>query len=256
MLILLSPAKTLDMDPTDLALHTQPEALADSRKLIDVMRKKSAGSVAKLMGLSPKLAELNVERYRDYETPFTLNQGSKQALLAFKGDVYRDWPHDSYSEEDYHYAQDHLRILSGLYGALRPMDLIFPYRLEMGTKLKTRRGKTLYDFWGSRITAQLNEALQAQGDRTVVNLASNEYFKSVKVPELKAELVTPTFLDTKNGATKIISFFAKKARGQMAHWIIKERVTSPVDLRTYTLDGYAWDASRSLDNKPTFVRVH
>ena len=256
MLILLSPAKTLDMDPTDLALHTQPEALAESQKLIEVMRKKSVASVSKLMGLSAKLAELNVERYRDYEAPFTLNQGSKQALLAFKGDVYRDWPHDAYSEADYQYAQAHLRILSGLYGALRPMDLIFPYRLEMGTKLATRRGKTLYDFWGSRITAQLNEALEAQGDRTVVNLASNEYFKSVKVPKLKGELVTPTFLDTKNGATKIISFFAKKARGQMAHWIIKERVEKTEDLRSYTLDGYAWDASRSTDNKPTFVRVH
>ncbi len=254
VLILLSPAKSLDFEPTDVALHTQPDALEDSQRLIDVMRKKSSASVAKLMGLSTKLADLNVERYRTYETPFVLNQGAKQALLAFKGDVYRQWPLADYDDADFAYAQAHLRILSGLYGALRPMDLIRPYRLEMGTRLKTRRGKNLYDFWGARITKALNAALAEQGDRIVVNLASNEYYGSVHTKALEAQVISPVFKDYKNGTFKIISFYAKAARGQMAHYLLKNRIADPEGLTAFDGNGYFYDAETSTPDKPVFLR--
>lgn len=254
MLILLSPAKSLDFEPTGVGLHTQPAHLDDSDELIGALRERSVDEVAKLMSLSPKLAEMNVERYRAFARPFVLNQGAKQALLAFKGDVYRDWPHAEYSDEDFDWAQRHLRILSGLYGALRPLDLIQPYRLEMGTRLKTARGRNLYDFWGHRITEALNAALAEQEGRLVVNLASNEYFKSVRRERLTGDLVSPTFRDWKSGQYKIISFFAKRARGMMAHWLIANRVLTREAIDTFDLGGYRHDPITSTHAVPVFVR--
>jgi len=254
MLILLSPAKSLDFSPSTLDTHTEPELLDDSDRLIATLQKKSKKKVAALMSLSDSLAELNVERYQSYARPFRLNEGAKQALLAFKGDVYREWPLDSYSEADFQFAQAHLRILSGLYGALRPLDLIRAYRLEMGTRLTTRRGKNLYDFWGSRITASLNKALAESGDELVINLASNEYFSSVKKKELDARIISPVFKDWKNGKYKIISFFAKRARGAMAHHLIRERVRDEAGLLAFTAQGYAYDPSSSTPDAPVFLR--
>lgn len=256
MLVLLSPAKTLDMDPSPVGLSTVPAALDDADELIQTMRGYSVGDVQSLMKLSPKLAELNVNRYRDYERPAVLGDGSKQALLAFKGDVYRDWPHADYSPEDFEYAQRHIRILSGLYGVLRPMDLIRPYRLEMGTRLKTERGRNLYDFWAERVTPLLNQALAEQGsdDRIVLNLASNEYFGAVRPEALDGTLVTPTFKDNKNGKYKVISFYAKRARGQMAHFVVKNRVETLKALHGFELMGYRWDEPSSTPANPVFLR--
>lgn len=255
MLVLLSPAKTLDMEPSFVSpLATVPEALEEADALIETMRAYSSAGVQKLMKLSPKLAELNVQRYRDYQRPELLGDGSKQALLAFKGDVYRDWPHDEYSDEDFAFAQAHIRILSGLYGVLRPMDLIRPYRLEMGTRLKTKRGKTLYDFWDTRVTQLVNEALAAQGDDVVLNLASNEYFGAIRAEALAGRVITPTFKDLKNGAYKIISFYAKRARGQMAHFVVERRLTDVAGLQAFDGMGYRWDPGMSTDARPVFLR--
>ena len=254
MLILLSPAKSLDFDPTDIAIHSAPQLLDESERLIKKLKSRSAKSLGRLMGLSDNLAELNFNRYQAYETPFKLNQGAKQALLAFKGDVYREWPLDTYDSDDFEYAQQRLRILSGLYGALRPMDLIMPYRLEMGTALRTSRGKDLYKFWGGRITKALNESLQEQGDDLVINLASNEYFKSVVTKDINGRIISPVFKDYKNGQFKIISFFAKKARGLMAHYLIKNRIESVEGLTDFDLDGYFYDEPSSTPDAPMFLR--
>ena len=254
MLILLSPAKNLDFTPTDVTLCSEPEHLDDTDKLIGTLSKKSVKSVARLMSLSDKLAQLNVDRYRSYQRPFKLNDGAKQSLLAFNGDVYRDWPLHEYANDDLEYAQAHLRILSGLYGVLRPLDLIRPYRLEMGTPLRTRRGKNLYQFWGKRITHALNGALEAQGDNLVVNLASNEYFSSVQTKHLDASVASPVFKDYKNGKYKIISFFAKRARGMMAHYLIKNRVGSLDGLQGFNFEGYRYDPKGSTAEAPLFLR--
>lgn len=254
MLTLLSPAKSLDFDSTSVETFTQPELLDESDRLIAILKGKSQEEVAGLMSLSAKLAELNVDRFQSYDRPFVLNEGAKQALLAFTGDVYRDWPLESYDDDDFAYAQDHLRILSGLYGALRPLDLIRPYRLEMGTRLSNERGKNLYEFWGTRITESLNATLSATGSEFVVNLASNEYFSSVKKRELEGALVSPVFKDWKNGKYKIISFFAKRARGAMAHYLLKNRVEDLDGLRAFDGDGYGLDEESSTPASPVFLR--
>ncbi len=254
MLILLSPAKSLDFSLSAVDAHSVPQQLEETDALIKTLRAKSQDEVADLMGLSEKLAELNFDRYQSYERPVSPDENSKQALLAFTGDVYRDWPLDTYNAADFEYAQGHLRILSGLYGALRPLDLIRPYRLEMGTRLATERGTNLYQFWGSSITDKLNETLKDTGDDTVVNLASNEYFSSVKKRELNAEIVSPVFKDWKNGKYKIISFFAKRARGAMAHYLLKNRVESVEGLRAFDSDGYRFDEEASTPDAPVFLR--
>jgi cytoplasmic iron level regulating protein YaaA (DUF328/UPF0246 family) len=205
------------------------------------------------MGISEKLGALNRDRYSAWRTPFTKTH-AKQAILAFKGDVYRGLDAESFSADDFKFAQKHLRILSGLYGVLRPLDLILPYRLEMGTMLKNDRGTNLYDFWGDGITTELNKQLRALKSSTVVNLASVEYFKSVNDEALDADVLTPTFLDQKNGQYKIISFYAKKARGLMASWIIRNRVTDQKQLRKFKVGGYAYSAELSTSDQPTFVR--
>jgi cytoplasmic iron level regulating protein YaaA (DUF328/UPF0246 family) len=254
MLILLSPAKSLDFSPSAVTTFTEPELLDEADRLIATLRKKSKKKVAALMSLSDSLAELNVERYQSYERPFVLNGGAKQALLAFKGDVYREWPLDTYSDADFAFAQDHLRILSGLYGSLRPLDLIRPYRLEMGTQLKTRRGKNLYAFWGGRITEALNRTLDPSGDDLVINLASNEYFSAVKRARIQGHIVSPVFKDWKNGRYKIISFFAKRARGAMADHLIRNRVGDLAGLRAFDAGGYRYDPATSTEDAPVFLR--
>ena len=255
MLTLLSPAKTLDFEtPPVTDQHSLPDYLDDSAELIDVLRKYSPDEIGALMKLSPKLSELNVQRYSDWKIPFPEGE-SKAAVLAFKGDVYTGLDADNMSKDDLDYAQGHLRILSGLYGLLRPLDLILPYRLEMGTKLGNDRGKDLYAFWGDKITDALNELTEQSGINTIVNLASNEYFKSVKPKALKADLITPVFRDEKNGKYKIISFYAKKARGLMAAYQITQRIDNPEDLKKFYVAGYRFSEEESTATEWVFKRA-
>ena len=254
MIIVVSPAKTLDYEtalPTEK--FTDADFLQDSKKLIGILKKKSTDDIKGLMGLSDKLSQLNVDRYQSWKLPFT-QENSRQGLFAFKGDVYVGLDAYSFSQEDIDFAQDHLRILSGLYGVLRPLDLMQPYRLEMGTKLENAKGKNLYEFWGSKISKSLNDA-QPQGEADVlVNLASNEYFSAVDKKSLKARVVTPAFYDWKNDKYKMISFFAKKARGYMASWIIRNKVTDPEEFKSFDVDGYYYSEERSEADKPVFLR--
>ncbi|MGM0563732.1 MAG: peroxide stress protein YaaA [Pseudomonadota bacterium] len=254
MLIVISPAKKLDFDnaaPTDRA--TQPEFLDEAGTLIDELRQYDEAGIAKLMKLSDKLAALNTERYRDFTTPFT-PQNAKASLFAFKGDVYTGLAAETLPAEALDYTQRHLRILSGLYGVLRPLDLMQPYRLEMGTRLPNRRGKNLYEFWGDTITRTVSKALDDSGDRTLVNLASNEYFKSVDSQSLDARVVTPQFKDRKNGEYKMIGLFAKRARGLMTRYAIDQRIESPEDLKHFDWEGYRYNESLSSENDWVFTR--
>lgn len=254
MLTLLSPAKTLDFEtPPVTDQSSMPDYLDESACLIDILREYSSDDVAALMKLSSKLADLNVQRYSDWEIPFPKGQ-AKAAILAFKGDVYTGLDADNLSEADLDYAQDHLRILSGLYGLLRPLDLILPYRLEMGTKLENSSGKDLYAFWDEKLTDAINELTGASGINTVVNLASNEYFKAVSRKKLKANLVTPVFKDEKNGKYKIISFYAKKARGMMAAYQIRERIEDAEDLKAFDVVGYRYNEEESTATDWVFKR--
>tara|TARA_Y100001001_G_scaffold47492_1_gene43125 strand:+ start:181 stop:957 length:777 start_codon:yes stop_codon:yes gene_type:complete len=254
MLMVISPAKTLDYDtPPVIEQSTQPRFVEHSVELIDVLREKSPQDIAKLMSLSDKLASLNVARYGSWERESTL-QNAKQALLAFKGDVYTGLNAEDFSADDFAFAQQHLRMLSGLYGLLRPLDLMQPYRLEMGTKLANARGKDLYAFWGERISQWLNEDLAAQGDQVLLNLASQEYFGAVKPKALNARIIDTVFKDQKNGQYKIISFYAKKARGLMARYVIKERLQDPEGLKDFNLDGYRFDPASSSENQLVFLR--
>lgn len=257
MLSVLSPAKSLDYD-TKLATKkfSEPELLDQSEALVEVMAKKSPEAISKLMSISPSLGELNFQRFQEWERPFT-PENSRPALLAFNGDVYAgmDAP-GSFGERDFTHAQKTLRILSGLYGVLRPLDLMQPYRLEMGTKLETKAGPNLYSFWGDEITDTLNQAIEASpGAKVLVNLASNEYFGSVNTDRIEAPIVAPVFLDAKgDGEHKIVSFFAKRARGAMAGWMITNRVTSRSALSDFDAMGYAYDEARSTEDRPTFTR--
>ena len=254
MLSILSPAKSLDFEnPACVKTFSQPDFLVDSQELIDVLRNFSPEVIRELMGLSEKLANLNMERYRAWDRPFT-ETNAKQALLAFQGDVYVGLEANTFRARDFTFAQKHLRILSGLYGLLRPLDLIQPYRLEMGTRLATARGKSLYDFWGTRITEALNQSLAAAKCDTLVNLASNEYFKSVKAKQINANVLTPAFKDWKNDQYKMISFFAKKARGMMAGYLVRNRVKTRDDLLAFDGGGYAYNKDLSTEDKPVFTR--
>ncbi len=254
MLIVISPAKTLDFEtPPKTRKFTIPEFLDDSAELIDELRELEPYKLSELMGISPKLADLNANRYHAWSLPFT-NLNAKQSVLAFKGDVYGGLDADNLSEDELQYAQGHLRILSGLYGVLKPLDLMQPYRLEMGTRLKTRRGKDLYTFWHDRINAAINAELSKEKDPVLVNLASNEYFKSVKADELKARIVTPVFKEKRNGEYKLISFLAKKARGLMSRYIIRNRLADPDDLRGFDLEDYCYNKDLSAEDRPVFTR--
>ncbi|MFC3396734.1 peroxide stress protein YaaA [Brenneria rubrifaciens] len=254
MLITLSPAKTLDYtSPLPTQRYSQPELLDYSSQLIAVCKTLTPAEIASLMRLSDKLAGLNAARFNDWHPDFTPDN-ARQALLAFKGDVYTGLAAEDFSEEDFDFAQKHLRMLSGLYGVLRPLDLMQPYRLEMGTKLSNKAGKDLYSFWGGTITDKLNQALSEQGDDILVNLASDEYFKAVQPKKLQATLIKPVFLDEKNGKFKVISFYAKKARGLMSRFIIQNRLTQPDQLKYFDLEGYFFEEAESSDHELVFKR--
>ncbi|MEZ5536148.1 MAG: peroxide stress protein YaaA [Thiolinea sp.] len=255
MLILISPAKKLDYEsPLGTELHTQPQFLDHAQMLIDQLKGYEPHDIAELMHLSDKLALLNFERFQDWQQPFTPEE-ARPAVLAFKGDVYTGMEADTMDEATLEYAQQHLRILSGLYGVLRPLDLMRPYRLEMGTALQNARGKDLYAFWDGIITEKLNADLAESGSEVVVNLASNEYFKSVNKKALNGRLITPAFKDWKNGQYKMISFFAKKARGMMSRYLLEQRVDDAQQITAFEQDGYAFNAelTRNLD-EPVFTR--
>ena len=254
MLIVISPAKNLDYEstlPTNLA--TKPGLLKESELLAKVLKNMAPHELSELMGISDKLGVLNYDRYQTWQPPFN-KKNARQAMYAFKGDVYIGLDAYQFNDEDAEFAQDHLRILSGLYGILRPLDLIQPYRLEMGTKLKNERGKDLYEFWGDIPTKHINKQLKALDSDCLVNLASNEYFKSVRVAQLNADMITPVFKDKKNGEYKIISFFAKKARGLMSAYIIKNRLTSQDDLKGFDWGGYAYNEAMSSDKQWIYTR--
>lgn len=256
MLFLLSPAKKLDYDsPLHIETHTQPLFVDQAAGLIKVLKTKSAEDISELMSLSPALSELNVQRYAHWKRSFT-QANSRQAVLAFNGDVYEGLDAASLSAADLAYAQDHLRILSGLYGVLRPLDLIHPYRLEMGTKLANPGGKDLYAFWGETLTDSLNaELAQAPaGSAALVNLASEEYFKAVKPKKLAAPVIDCVFEDWKGGKYKIISFYAKRARGLMARYAITNRIDRPEGLKGFDLEGYGFDADASEARRLVFRR--
>ncbi|WP_100159170.1 peroxide stress protein YaaA [Proteus columbae] len=255
MLITISPAKTLDFESPLATTHfTQPELLKHSQQLIEECRKLSSSDIASLMKISDKLAGLNAARFGEWQPNFT-PENARQAILAFKGDVYTGMQAELFSEDDFQFAQQHLRMLSGLYGVLRPLDLMQPYRLEMGIKLKNKKGSDLYQFWGNTITETLNKALEEQGDNVLINLASDEYFKSVNPKKLNADIIKPVFLDEKNGKYKVISFYAKKARGLMSRFIIQEKLTNKVQLKEFDLEGYQFNSAESEGNTLVFKRA-
>ncbi|WP_394240287.1 peroxide stress protein YaaA [Vibrio astriarenae] len=254
MLIVVSPAKTLDYEsPLATQRFTQPELIEHSAQLIEECRKLTPSDVSALMKVSDKIAGLNVARFEQWSETFT-QDNARQAILAFKGDVYTGLEAESLDEAGFDYAQKHLRMLSGLYGLLKPLDLMQPYRLEMGTKLANPRGTNLYQFWGEIITDKLNQAIAEQGDNVLINLASNEYFKAVKPKKLDATVITPVFKDCKNGQYKVISFYAKKARGMMARYIIDNKVDSIEALTKFDVAGYYFSEEESSDKELVFKR--
>ena len=254
MLAIISPAKTLDFETPSLTNSSScPEFLDHSQNLIDTLRTLPQSKLCSLMSISSKLAALNEQRYQDWSLPFTTSN-AKQAIMAFKGDVYTGFTFEEYNEKDFAYAQKHLRILSGLYGLLRPLDLIQPYRLEMGTKLATPQGKNLYDFWGSKLTNALNGAIKNSGIQILVNLASNEYYNAVDKTVLQGRVITPIFKDYKNGDLKIISFFAKKARGAMSDYLVRHRINKPEGLKEFKGLGYRFNENLTKNDNWVFTR--
>ena len=254
MLAIISPAKRLDYDsPVPTRKHTQPQFLDDSAELIGELRQLAPPDIADLMGISSNLAETNADRYATWQPPFT-RRNARQAILAFKGDVYLGLDAYAYTERDFTWAQKHIRILSGLHGLLKPLDLVQPYRLEMGTRLKTGRGRDLYGFWGGKVTDSLNEALAAQRQPLLINLASNEYFNVLDAGRIDARIVTPTFLDLRNGRYRFLSFFAKRARGAMTSYIVRNRVSTLKALRAFDWEGYRYSRERSRSDDWVFLR--
>lgn len=244
MLIIISPAKTLDYEsPLATTRYTQPELLDHSAQLMEYCRELTPAQIGSLMKISDKLAGLNAARFAEWQPNFT-PQNARQAILAFKGDVYTGLHAEDFSEQDFDFAQQHLRMLSGLYGLLRPLDLMMPYRLEMGIKLHNVKGNDLYNFWGDLLTEKLNQQLKEQGDDVLINLASDEYFKAVKPAKLDGQLIKPVFLDEKGGKFKVISFYAKKARGLMSRFIIQNQLTQPEQLKDFNLEGYFFDEEK------------
>lgn len=254
MLIVISPAKSLDFEskPTT-SEYTMPEFLNESEKLVARLKKMKPEKISKLMGISASLGNLNYERFQTWHLPFT-PENAKQAVLAFNGDVYVGLNAPSLSEEKLHLSQQKLRILSGLYGVLKPLDLIQPYRLEMGTKFGAGKAKDLYTFWSKKITPKVQEAINESGSKILVNLASNEYYKSIDPKKLEAEIVTPAFKDMKNGEYKMISFFAKKARGLMSRFILENNIDNADDLQAFDYEGYHFNPRLSRPGQPVFTR--
>ncbi|QDS94318.1 hypothetical protein FF011L_30970 [Roseimaritima multifibrata] len=258
MLIVLSPAKTLDF-ATNVSppLTSTPELLSEAALLAAELKKVSANRLGSLMKISDKLATLNHQRYQDWDAASLQQPGdpeAKPAVLAFQGDVYQGLEAGKWTEKQMLYAQDHLRILSGLYGILRPLDRMLPYRLEMGTKLKNRRGADLYAFWGTELTAVVNRATESIGSNVLLNLASQEYFRSLQPAGLSSKVISPTFKDLKNGKYKLISFYAKVARGMMADWVVRNRVKSLRKLTQFSEAGYRYDPESSTEQVPVFLR--
>ncbi|PKN59111.1 MAG: peroxide stress protein YaaA [Deltaproteobacteria bacterium HGW-Deltaproteobacteria-14] len=255
MLAVLSPAKSLDLEPTDRALDfTQPALLDETLALMRTTRKLKPADLARLMSISDKLAELNYDRFQAFETPFTA-ANAKPAALMFAGDTYAGLKAPELDDDALRWAQDHLGILSGLYGLIRPLDLIQPYRLEMGTRLATRRGANLYSFWGDRITKRINAMTEAHADRTLVNLASNEYFKAVRPEHLAGGVVTAVFKEIKDGQPRMIGLTAKRARGMMARWIVAGRVDRREGLKDFAVDDYAFQPALSSDTDWVYTRA-
>lgn len=253
MIAILSPAKTLDFETQINHEKTKARLFSHSKELLKTLKTKDESDLRQLMGISDNLAQLNVERFQNFSSRHT-DKNSKQSLFAFQGDVYQGLQADDFSESDLNWAQDHLRILSGLYGLLRPLDIIQPYRLEMGTPLPVNGRKNLYEFWGADISKALNKDLKAQGDQILINLASVEYFKSVDLRALKAKVIDVEFKDNKNGDFKIISFYAKKARGLMARYMVKNQVAEIDDLKQFNDEGYYFDPTESSDTLLAFKR--
>lgn len=249
MLIVISPAKKLDMGPVYGIPLTEPAFRDTTEELVKVARKLKPSDLKFLMKISDNLAELNATRFKNFGT-----MDRKQAALAFAGDTYKGLEASSLDKDEMDWAQDHLRILSGLYGMLRPLDAIEPYRLEMGSRLKTKRGKSLYDFWGDTLSLALNSQARATGAKTLVNCASQEYFGAVDQKALELKVITPQFKEIKNGKPQIISFFAKRARGAMARFIVQNRLTDSDTLRGFDLGGYRYDSDSSTDETPVFLR--
>ncbi|MBU2710041.1 peroxide stress protein YaaA [Zooshikella harenae] len=255
MLMLISPAKTLDFSspiPNNLSvLH--PQFTQQPTQLIEILRQYSTSEISQLMKLSDKLASLNVARYASWQEKHN-EENSRPAIYAFKGDVYTGLDIDSFTQEDLQFANTHLGILSGLYGLLQPLTLIQPYRLEMGTKLANAKGKSLYDFWQDTITTTIRQQLDKQGDNVLVNLASNEYFSAVDKKSLNADIITPSFKDYKNGNYKIISMYAKKARGMMARYIIQNKIVHPAEIKQFNESGYQLNEQLSTNDNWIFTR--
>lgn len=254
MLIVISPAKTLDYEtPPTTQSFTTPEYLKQSQLLIDRLRHFSPVEIADFMKVSHKIADLNFSRINDWQTPFTTDN-AKQAILAFQGDVYTGLQAGNFNKKDFAFAQTHLRILSGLYGLLRPLDLMQAYRLEMGKSLATEQHRNLYEFWQADITQGLNKQLKAIKTNTLINLASNEYFKSINLKDLNGDIITPAFKDYKNGQYKMIGFYAKKARGLMSRYIIKNQLKNPEALKAFNEEGYTFNNTLSANNNWVFTR--
>ncbi|ATX80071.1 hypothetical protein Ga0123461_1658 [Mariprofundus aestuarium] len=254
MLIVISPAKKLDFKaPAPVADFTQPDLLIHAAELITLMQEKDSFEIGDLMKLSMNLADLNMERFQQWHTPFT-SENAKQAIFAFSGDVYQGLDASSLDAEAVAFMQQHLRILSGLYGTLRPLDLMQPYRLEMGTRLANDRGRNLYEFWGDIITDSVNSALAEQGDDILINLASSEYFSSIKTANINGTIITPVFKELRKGAYRIISFNAKKARGYMSRYMIENRLTNPEELKAFDVADYAFNADLSSSSEFVFTR--
>jgi len=255
MIALIAPAKRLDYD-SDLSVEdfSIAEHLKESKELIKELQKKSPEDLSSLMGLSENLSMLNFERNMNWQVPKKPSNEVRQAIFAFKGDVYVGLDSETLSKSDIKYAQNNLAILSGLYGLLKPLDLMYPYRLEMGTKMKNEKGKNLYEFWGNKITTSINALAKKNNSKGIINLASVEYFTSVKTENLDLPVYSPVFKDFKNGKYKIISFFAKKARGSMARFVIQNKIKNPADLNKFNLDGYKYSKKDSSEYSPVFLR--
>tara|TARA_B100000586_G_scaffold105388_1_gene75539 strand:- start:3430 stop:4197 length:768 start_codon:yes stop_codon:yes gene_type:complete len=254
MIAVISPAKKLNFNAdSPIKAFTQCDFLDESKKLVDKAKDYTFDDIMKLMSVSENIANLTVQRFQDWNLPFD-EQNAKQAALAFNGDTYTGLDAETFSQDDFNYSQDHLRILSGLYGLLRPLDLIQPYRLEMGTTMNNSKGKNLYEFWGTKISEQLNRDVNNHKSKYIVNCASDEYFKVIDLPTLNVPVIKPIFKDVKNGVPKVISFFAKRARGMMSKYIIKNRVQSIDDLHGFNDNGYKFQPAQSENHELLYIR--
>jgi uncharacterized protein len=254
MIIVISPAKSLyDHCPIHFEKYTEIDFLPEAEKIVSVMKKKKPAQLAKLMNISPKLAELNFQRFQEWSLPFSL-ENSWQSVLMFNGDVYQGLKAETFTASDFEIAQQKLRILSGVYGLLKPLDLIQPYRLEMGTNVSVARKKNLYDFWKVKITAKINQELEQTDQKLLINLASNEYFSAIDTKKLKARIITPSFKENKNGKYQMVSFFAKRARGLMSRFIIQNNISDPEEIKAFDCEGYYFNNQLSGENDWVFTR--